>query len=154
MTLPDTQYYSQNTGGQRADTYYAQTQWIVDNRDSLNVAFVSHMGDIVQSGDLGGNPREWVVADTAMRRIESHPATLRAFGIPWGAAPERGAGRGSRWLATTRLRQRPSQGSSMSPTRNSTEPVPSMTGSLSRASPTSVGETSIATARRSANWVG
>ncbi len=87
MTLPDTQYYSQNTGGQRAATYDAQTQWMVDNRDALNIAFVSHMGDIVQSGDFNGNPREWLVADAAMRRIESQPETLRAHGLPWGGAP-------------------------------------------------------------------
>ena len=87
MTLPDTQFYAQNTGGQRADTYYAQTQWIVDNRDTLRVAFVSHMGDIVQNGDFAGNPLEWLVADQAMGKIESQPATLRAHGIPWGGAP-------------------------------------------------------------------
>lgn len=87
MTLPDTQFYSQNTGGQRADTFYAQTQWIADNRDALNIAFVSHMGDIVQNGDFNGNPAEWDIADTAMRKIENQAATLRPYGIPWGGAP-------------------------------------------------------------------
>jgi hypothetical protein len=87
VTVPDTQYYAQNTGGQRIDSYYAQMQWVVDNRDALNVAFVTHMGDIVENGDFNGNPLQWILADTAMKKIEHQPTTLRAFGIPWGAAP-------------------------------------------------------------------
>jgi len=85
-TLPDTQFYSENLNNNgRAATYLAQTQWLVDNRNSLNLAFVSHMGDIVQNGDAF--PAEWAVADNAMKKIESQTATLRAYGIPWGAAP-------------------------------------------------------------------
>ena len=85
-TLPDTQFYSENlNNNNRAATYHAQTQWLVDNRDSLNLAFVSHMGDIVQNGDAV--PAEWLVADAAMQRIENQTGTLRAHGIPWGAAP-------------------------------------------------------------------
>ena len=85
-TLPDTQFYSENlNNNNRAATYHAQTQWLVDNRDSLNLAFVSHMGDIVQNGDAV--PAEWLVADAAMQRIENQTGTLRAHGIPWGGAP-------------------------------------------------------------------
>ncbi len=85
-TLPDTQYYSENLSNNgRSATYFAQTQWLVDNRNALNLAFVSHMGDIVQNGDAV--PAEWTVADTAMKKIEDPVSTLRAYGIPWGAAP-------------------------------------------------------------------
>ena len=85
-TLPDTQYYSENLSNNgRSATFLAQTQWLVDNRNSLNLAFVSHLGDIVQNGD--SVPAEWVVADTAMKKIESQIDTLRVYGIPWGAAP-------------------------------------------------------------------
>ncbi len=85
-TLPDTQFYSENLSNNgRAATFHAQTQWLVDNRDALNLAFVSHMGDIVQNGDA--IPSEWTVADESMKRIENQVATLRAYGIPWGAAP-------------------------------------------------------------------
>ncbi len=87
VTLPDTQFYSQNTGGTRAAIYHSQTQWIVDQRVARNIAFVSHMGDIVQSGDNGGNPVEWQVADAAMARLENHATTLTAYGIPYGVAP-------------------------------------------------------------------
>ncbi len=84
-TLPDTQFYSQNTGGTRAATFYQQTQWYADNRDTLNLAFVSHMGDMVQDND--SIDQQWVVASTAMSTVENQPATLRAYGIPWGGAP-------------------------------------------------------------------
>lgn len=87
VTLPDTQHYSENADGKRGDTFHAQTRWIVDQRKALNIAFVSHMGDIVQNGDFGGNPAEWEIADTAMRRIENPQTTLLSHGIPWGAAP-------------------------------------------------------------------
>lgn len=87
VTLPDTQHYSENADGKRGDTFHAQTRWIVDQRKALNIAFVSHMGDIVQNGDFGGYPAEWEIADTAMRRIENPQTTLLSHGIPWGAAP-------------------------------------------------------------------
>lgn len=87
VAIPDTQFYSENADGTRAAIYHAETQWIVDHRNDLNVAFVSHMGDIVQNGDNSGNPIEWTVADAAMQRIESQLGTLRAFGLPWGVAP-------------------------------------------------------------------
>jgi hypothetical protein len=95
IAIPDTQFYSENTGrnpsaggsGALASIFSAQTQWIVDNRSSRNIAFVSHMGDIVQNGDFSGNPVEWQRADTAMKTLENQSATLRAHGIPWGGAP-------------------------------------------------------------------
>jgi hypothetical protein len=90
-TLPDTQYYSENIDG-RSRHFFAQTQWYVDNRDVLNLAFVSHMGDIVEHGDIDAsygriNRPQWIIADAAMKVIENRVTTLRAYGIPWGAAP-------------------------------------------------------------------
>jgi hypothetical protein len=90
-TLPDTQYYSENLNG-RSRHFFAQTQWYVDHRDTLNLAFVSHLGDIVDKGDNNtanrqNNLPEWLVADAAMKTIEDRVATLRAYGIPWGVAP-------------------------------------------------------------------
>lgn len=95
VAIPDTQFYSENTGrnssggssGAVISFFNAQTQWIVDNRVTKNIPFVSHMGDIVQNGDNSGNPAEWVRASTAMSTLESLPQTLQAYGIPWGAAP-------------------------------------------------------------------
>ena len=88
-TLPDTQYYSENLNN-RSAAYFAQTRWYVENRDTLNFAFVSHMGDIVNNGDLiagVSNLPQWLVADTAMKTLENPALTLRAHGIPWGGAP-------------------------------------------------------------------
>lgn len=88
-TLPDTQFYSENLNNNgRAATFSAQTQWLLDNRNSgvlPNLAFVSHMGDIAQDGDAV--PAQWVVADGAMRVLENPATALRAYGIPFGAAP-------------------------------------------------------------------
>jgi hypothetical protein len=106
IAIPDTQFYSENTGrnpsaggtGAVASIFAAQTQWITDQRNTRNIAFVSHMGDFVQNGDFGGNPAEWQNADAAMRTIENLALTLRAYGIPWGGAPgnhDLGTGGGS-----------------------------------------------------------
>ncbi|SKB01648.1 Calcineurin-like phosphoesterase [Prosthecobacter debontii] len=85
MTLPDTQYYSQNTGGTRLAQFIGQTNWIVSQKDTLKVAFVSHQGDIVENGE--SVPQQWVNADQALSILEVPATTLRAHGIPWGAAP-------------------------------------------------------------------
>ena len=47
IVLPDTQHYSD----QFPEIYTSQTQWIAENKDDLNIVFVSHMGDIVQNND-------------------------------------------------------------------------------------------------------
>ncbi len=60
--------------------FNAQTQWIVNNQNSLNVAYVAHLGDMVQNGDNGGNTTEWSVADGALKILES-------AGIPYGVHP-------------------------------------------------------------------
>jgi Bacterial Ig domain/Calcineurin-like phosphoesterase len=99
-TLPDTQYYSQNTGGDRdaltgprLNQFFGQNNWFVDARDSLNVAFVSHQGDMVQEGNNGfiaanyATDYEWRGASKAMSILENQFTTLRAYGIPWGGAP-------------------------------------------------------------------
>jgi Concanavalin A-like lectin/glucanases superfamily/Bacterial Ig domain/Calcineurin-like phosphoesterase len=85
VTLPDTQFYSQNTGGNRLSQFIAQTNWIVSSKDSLNTVFVAHMGDMVQNGDA--IEQEWINADRAMDIIENPATTLLAHGIPWGGAP-------------------------------------------------------------------
>ena len=87
IVLPDTQYYSQNSGGNLAAIFQAQTQWIVNNRTERNIAFVSHMGDITQNGDNGGNPSEWINADAAMALLENPSTTQLPDGMPWGVMP-------------------------------------------------------------------
>ena len=40
VVLPDTQFYSESYPG----IFTNQTQWIVDNKDRLNIKFVIHVG--------------------------------------------------------------------------------------------------------------
>jgi len=66
--LPDTQYYAFVPDWH--DTFYAQTQWIVDHRTAENIVFVSHEGDIV---DAGWDEDQWLVADAAMGSLDTLP---------------------------------------------------------------------------------
>lgn len=73
VAIPDTQYYCE----QGTDQFLAQTEWIVDNMDDLNIVFATHLGDIVDNRD--SVPEQWDVADEAM-------SVLDGF-VPYGLAP-------------------------------------------------------------------
>lgn len=64
LYLPDTQFYS--------ETYFsawpAQVNWIAAHRDSLNIKFVSHLGDVV---DNVTQDVEWQRASAAMAVLDS-----------------------------------------------------------------------------------
>ncbi|NJK49249.1 DNRLRE domain-containing protein [Candidatus Gracilibacteria bacterium] len=64
--LPDTQKYSENY----PEIFTAQTQWIVDNREALNIEFISHYGDVVQHGTGSLAPREYANAKASMSILE------------------------------------------------------------------------------------
>ena len=49
-------------------TFTAQTRWIVNNKTALNIQFVSHLGDVVDTGDSPLAP--WVNADTSMSLLD------------------------------------------------------------------------------------
>jgi len=57
--LPDTQHYSKEYPA----TFTAQTQWIVNNKSSQSIAFVTHLGDIVQNAD---DASQWTNANASM----------------------------------------------------------------------------------------
>ncbi len=61
--LPDTQLYSQDYPEIFAD----QTQWVAENVESENIAFLTQLGDIVNHGD---NADEWANADAAMDLLD------------------------------------------------------------------------------------
>jgi hypothetical protein len=61
--LPDTQHYAQKF----PDTFHAQTAWIAANAVREKIVFVSHVGDIVESG--GESRKEWQVAKSALSRL-------------------------------------------------------------------------------------
>jgi hypothetical protein len=77
VTLPDTQVYSENLfPGQRANItdpqgtfryFTAQTQWIANNAAAQNIGYVSHLGDIIENGDVPAlAATEWARARQAM----------------------------------------------------------------------------------------
>lgn len=82
IAMPDTQHYTDGVGD--AAIFAAQTQWIAENRDALNIVFVTGLGDIVQNGNT--NDSEWQLADHAYSLIEDPLTTLLTDGIPYGLA--------------------------------------------------------------------
>ena len=101
IALPDTQFYSQTY----SNLFFAQTDWIVANRAASNIAYVAHLGDLVQNGDHGGNDNEWQNATNALYRLENPATTGLPDGIPYGITlgnHDQGAtGTGSATDATT-----------------------------------------------------
>jgi hypothetical protein len=85
IEIPDTQYYSASMYGATPATFRSQTQWIADNRVTRNVAYVAHVGDIVQHCD--SIPAEWASADGCMKLLEDPAKTMLPAGIPFGVAP-------------------------------------------------------------------
>jgi hypothetical protein len=82
VALPDTQYYTNSPSN--SAIFSAQTKWIVQNRASRNIVFVTGLGDIVQDGDSTAS--EWQVADNAYGALEDPVSTSLAQGIPYSAA--------------------------------------------------------------------
>ncbi len=70
--------------GGSPEIFEAQTRWIVQNRDSLNIVFVTHVGDFVQNGDRV--LAEWEAADAAISLLEDPVTTGLDHGIPFGVA--------------------------------------------------------------------
>ena len=72
--LPDTQFYcdvrhklSAKWGnGDLRRYFFEQTEWVRDNQERLNIAFLVHEGDIVQ----GDAPEEWAIAKEAMSILD------------------------------------------------------------------------------------
>ncbi len=79
VAVPDTEFYTSNLSGGTPAIFQAQTQWIVQNRTSKNIAFVIQLGDSVEDGDNGGDPFEWDNAWSAL-------STVDLSGIPYGLA--------------------------------------------------------------------
>src|SRR5690348_12077498 len=93
VVMPDTQYYTEVQW--KTDQYFfGQTKWIVDHAKDEHIAFVSHVGDLQQDGNLlrmdahqadpeakkimattqpGDHPAnnfQWVRADAAMKVLD------------------------------------------------------------------------------------
>ncbi len=75
VVLPDTQYYSESFPA----TFTAQTQWIMDNRDTLNIEYVAGVGDIV---NVATQLFQWDNADAALSLLET-PVAGFPDGMPY-----------------------------------------------------------------------
>ena len=71
VALPDTQGYSEAF----PNIFTSQTQWIVNNRTSQNIAFVAHQGDLTDNDEA----TQWSRATTSMYILDSTSPRL-----PWG----------------------------------------------------------------------
>jgi hypothetical protein len=70
--LPDTQYYSQNNiANPNSSLFHDQVDWLLGHRESLNLKFVTHLGDVVNvAGAAGSASGQWAVAQSAMARLK------------------------------------------------------------------------------------
>lgn len=82
VLLPDTQRYSETPANY--PNFQAQTDWIVQNKVLEDIAFVSHVGDIVQNG--ASVPLEWQRASAAMGTIDGVGGAPIDAHVPYGAA--------------------------------------------------------------------
>ncbi len=62
VVLPDTQLYTQD----HPELFEAQTRWIVRNKDSRDIRYVIHLGDVTH----GNKPEQWRVARRSMKVLE------------------------------------------------------------------------------------
>ncbi len=72
IVLPDTQRYSEDYPW----IFTNQTQWIIDNKDGLNIKFVIHAGDIVDDAD---NDTQWNRANKSISLLDGK--------VPYGILP-------------------------------------------------------------------
>lgn len=62
--IPDTQDYTDHAN--LSHIFGDMMQWLVDNKDSLAIQFVTHVGDVTQHNLTG----EWAIAEAAMRKLD------------------------------------------------------------------------------------
>lgn len=62
--LPDTQVYTSRPALNHI--FGDMTQWLVDNKDSLGIEFVTHVGDVTDNN----NAQQWALATEALRKMD------------------------------------------------------------------------------------
>ena len=72
IVLPDTQHYSENYPW----VFDNQTQWIIENKEVMNIVFVTHLGDLVNNW---GSIDEWNNANNSMSKLDGC--------LPFGVLP-------------------------------------------------------------------
>ncbi|MBN1556259.1 MAG: DNRLRE domain-containing protein [Phycisphaerae bacterium] len=74
VALPDTQHYTDNPA--YIQHFYNQTQWVVDNIAAENIAFMTHLGDVTESGN---DPTEWEWSVNALNTLEGGDPANTAY---------------------------------------------------------------------------
>src|SRR6185436_3241222 len=64
VLLPDTQFYAQSY----PEMFVAEAAWIAEQKEAMKVAFVLHLGDIVETPT---QQPEWTRADDALKMLEA-----------------------------------------------------------------------------------
>ena len=78
VVIPDTQYYTSLKHGGTMAMFEDQIAWIRANKVSSKIAYVVHLGDVVDHGD-DANSTEWIRAKTELYKLEQDQ-------IPFGVA--------------------------------------------------------------------
>jgi VCBS repeat-containing protein len=86
VVLPDTQKYAAEVLEGTKDMFYSQVNWIRNNQNALNIAYVAHVGDITDNGDRDTDLSEWTIASQAMSVLETPILPDFPYGIPYGVA--------------------------------------------------------------------
>ena len=85
VLLPDTQYYTAIKHGGKPEILTSQVDWIVKNHKQRGIAFVLHLGDISDTGDVYEN--EWEIASRdGLHRLENPATTGLPDGVPYAVA--------------------------------------------------------------------
>ncbi|MBA9076592.1 hypothetical protein FHS90_001298 [Rufibacter quisquiliarum] len=83
VVLPDTQYYTALKHGGTMEMFEEQIKWIKQNQAAEKIAYVAHVGDIVDHGRA--KPEEWDRARKVLYQLEA-PTKGLPYGIPYGVA--------------------------------------------------------------------
>lgn len=76
VIIPDTQYYCQSEAFNRH--FHNLADWILRERENLNIRYVLHVGDLVNQGGL--QMHQWDVASAAMHKLDGHVPYAIALG--------------------------------------------------------------------------
>ncbi len=89
VAIPDTQNYVKDADAPNPYTapWTSQMNWIVTNRDTENIRFVTHEGDVVNgAGDAAADALEWEWARPIMNILDNdtHPAGVIPYSVTEG----------------------------------------------------------------------
>jgi hypothetical protein len=83
VALPDTQKYSKD----HPEIFSRQTGWIKYIADAMNIVFVTHEGDIIETMPTTENPDPWDIRHEEWGNALTSILILKNAGIPYGLAP-------------------------------------------------------------------